>query len=72
MIGIAVTDAILVVGHRYDIKNDQYDSSLMKEFLLEKGTAIELELYSPIETDKIREDKIKAGYLVGLIDEELC
>lgn len=109
---VAVTDAILVVGHRYDIKNNQYDASLMEEFLLEKGTAIELYSttlhYSPIEIDKdgykqaialikgtntelneevdnpmvkvtnkfmlvhkSREDKIKMGYLVGLIDEDL-
>lgn len=53
---VAVTDALLVVGHRYDIVNNTYDSQLMESFLLEKGTAIELFSttlhYSPIETNK--------------------
>lgn len=53
---VAVTDAILVVGHRYDIEDNQYDASLMETFLLEKGTAIEMYSttlhYSPIETDE--------------------
>lgn len=52
---VAVTDSILVVGHRYDIENNQYDASLMETFLLEKGSAIELYSttlhYSPIETN---------------------
>lgn len=109
---VAVTDAILVVGHRYDIENAQYDARLMEQFLLEKGTTIELYSttlhYSPIETDergykqaialiqgtntklseevnnplvkvtnkfmlvhKSRKDKIQAGYLVGLINDDL-
>lgn len=52
---VALTDAILVVGHRYDIVDNTYDATLMESFLLEKGTAIELFSttlhYSPIETN---------------------
>lgn len=53
---VALTDAILVVGHRYDIVDNTYDATLMESFLLEKGTAIELFSttlhYSPIETNE--------------------
>lgn len=39
---IAVTDYILVVGKRQDLKNNEYDSSLCDIFYVPQGTVLEL------------------------------
>lgn len=38
---IAVEDFIYVVGHRWDMKNNQYDTSLCQIFYVPRGTVIE-------------------------------
>lgn len=40
-INIAVTDVVLILGHRWEVKNDTIDSSAFKAFYAPKGTVIE-------------------------------
>ena len=39
---IAVTDLVIIIGHRWDIKDDKIDSSKFKGFFVPKGAAIEV------------------------------
>ena len=41
-LNIAVTDMMLVLGHRYDIKNYHYNNDDAKVFFVPKGTMIEM------------------------------
>ena len=41
-INIAITDLVLILGHRWDIHNDKIDSSLFKAFYVPKGTVVEV------------------------------
>ncbi len=40
-INIAVTDVVLILGHRWEVKNDTIDSSAFKAFYAPKGTVLE-------------------------------
>lgn len=39
---VAVTDLILILGHTWDVINNQYDTSKVEVFYLRKGQAVEL------------------------------
>jgi hypothetical protein len=41
-VNIAATDLVIIIGHRWDIKDDKIDSSKFKGFFVPKGTAIEV------------------------------
>lgn len=41
-INIAITDLVLILGHRWDIVNDRIDSSVFKAFFVPRGTAVEV------------------------------
>ena len=41
-LNIAVTDFVLILGHRWDIENSHIDSSRFKAFYVPKGAAIEV------------------------------
>ena len=41
-VNIAVTDLVIIIGHRWDIKDNKIDSSKFKSFFVPKGTAIEV------------------------------
>ena len=41
-INVAVTDFMLVLGHRWEIKNNHYDNKDAKVFFVERGCAIEM------------------------------
>ncbi len=41
-VNIAVTDLVIIIGHRWDIKDDKIDSSKFKGFFVPAGTAIEV------------------------------
>ena len=41
-VNIAATDLVIIIGHRWDIKDDKIDSSKFKGFYVPKGTAIEV------------------------------
>ncbi len=40
-INIAVTDVVLILGHRWEVQNDTIDSSVFKAFYAPKGTVLE-------------------------------
>ncbi len=39
---IAITDLVLLLGHVWDIKNNQYSSELIKGVFIPRGTAVEI------------------------------
>ena len=41
-VNIAATDLVIIIGHRWDIKDDRIDASKFKGFFVPKGTAIEV------------------------------
>lgn len=41
-VNIAATDLVIIIGHRWDVKDDKIDSSKLKGFYVPKGTAIEV------------------------------
>lgn len=41
-VNIAATDLVIIIGHRWDIKDDKIDSSKFKGFFVPKGTAVEV------------------------------
>ena len=41
-VNIAATDLVIIIGHRWDVKDDRIDSSKFKGFFVPEGTAIEV------------------------------
>ena len=41
-VNIAITDLVLILGHRWDIVDDKIDSSMFKAFYVPKGTIVEV------------------------------
>ena len=41
-VNIAITDLVLILGHRWDIVDNKINSSMFKAFFVPKGTAIEI------------------------------
>ncbi len=41
-VNVAITDLVLILGHRWDIVGDKIDSSLFKAFFVPKGTTVEV------------------------------
>ena len=59
-INVAVTDFMLVLGHRWEIKNNHYDNKDAKVFFVERGCAIEMfETTLHLSPLKVSEDGFK-------------
>lgn len=41
-VNVAATDLVIIIGHRWDVKDGKIDSSKFKGFFVPKGTAIEV------------------------------